>query len=147
MLRLFSKKYGDERLEAACAHALPKLTSPRYRHLKAILDSNLDEGPSPASTEQGSAKPLGPPTRGRLLPESWVIAVIDKETRRKLRGKNMGEMVEALDLQEADRTCMSMPFDERVRMMVDHACKAKHSSSVKRLTQRAQLRFPAAEPG
>lgn len=37
-----SKKYGEERLEAACAHALPRLTSPRYRHLKAILDSNLD---------------------------------------------------------------------------------------------------------
>ena len=37
-----SKRYGEDRLEAACAHALPKLTSPRYRHLKAILDSNLD---------------------------------------------------------------------------------------------------------
>lgn len=42
-----------------------------------------------------------------------MIAMIDEETRRKLRGKNMGEMVEALDLQEADRTCMGMPFDER----------------------------------
>ena len=73
--------------------------------------------------------------------------MIDEETRRKLREMNMGEMVEALDLQEADRTCMSMPFDERVRMMVDHACEAKRSSSVKRLTQRARLRFPAAEPG
>jgi hypothetical protein len=39
--------------------------------------------------------------------------MIDEETRRNLRGKNMGEMVEALDLQEADRTCMGMPFDER----------------------------------
>ena len=41
VLRL-SKKYGRERLESACAHALPRLASPRYRHLKAILDSNLD---------------------------------------------------------------------------------------------------------
>ena len=54
-----SEKHGDERLEAACAHALPRLTSPRYRHLKAILDSDLDEGPSPASAEQGSARPSG----------------------------------------------------------------------------------------
>lgn len=38
-----SKRYGEERLEVACAHALPKLTSPRYKHLKAILDSGLDE--------------------------------------------------------------------------------------------------------
>jgi DNA replication protein DnaC len=73
--------------------------------------------------------------------------MIDEETRRKLREMNMGEMVEALDLQEADRTCMGMPFDERVRMMVDHVHEAKRASSVKRLTQRARLRFPDAEPG
>ena len=41
VLRL-SRKYGSDRLEAACAHALPRLASPRYKHLKAILDSNLD---------------------------------------------------------------------------------------------------------
>lgn len=73
--------------------------------------------------------------------------MIDEETRRKLREMGMSEMVDALDLQEADRTCMSMPFDERVRMMVDHAHEAKRASSVKRLTQRARLRFPDAEPG
>ena len=42
---------------------------------------------------------------------------------------------------------MGMPFDERVRMMVDHAHEAKRASSVRRLTQRARLRFPDAEPG
>jgi hypothetical protein len=40
-----SKKYGEERLEAACAHALPRLASPRCRHPRAILDSGLD-GPA-----------------------------------------------------------------------------------------------------
>ena len=83
----------------------------------------------------------------RLLQGAGVIAVIDEETRRKLREMSMGEMVEALDLQEADRTCMGMPFDERVRMMVDHAHEVKRASSVSRLTQRARLRFPDAEPG
>lgn len=38
--------------------------------------------------------------------------MIDEETRRKLRELSMGEMVEALDLQEADRTSMAVPFDE-----------------------------------
>lgn len=42
VLRL-SKKYGDTRLEEACSCALPKLVSPRYRHSKSILDSNLDK--------------------------------------------------------------------------------------------------------
>ena len=38
--------------------------------------------------------------------------MIDEETRRKLREMSMGEMVDALDLQDADRTCMAMPFEE-----------------------------------
>lgn len=52
-----SKKYGEERLEAACAYALPRLTSPRYRHLKSILDSGLDEEGTkapPAEAEGGT---------------------------------------------------------------------------------------------
>jgi DNA replication protein DnaC len=32
-------------------------------------------------------------------------------------------------------------------MMAGHACEAKRSSGVKRLTQRARIRFPDAEPG
>ena len=73
--------------------------------------------------------------------------MIDEETRRKLRERGMGEMVEALDLQEADRTVMAVPFDERVRMMVDYVYEEKHSASVKRLVSRAKLRFPDAEMG
>ncbi len=72
---------------------------------------------------------------------------MDEEARRKPRETNMSETLEALDLQETDRTCMSMPLDERVRMMADHAREAKRSSGVKRLAQRARLRLPAAEPG
>lgn len=74
-------------------------------------------------------------------------AMIDDETGRKLREMNMGETVEALDFQEGDRTIMSVPFDERVKMMVDHAYEEKRVASVKRLTQRARPRFPDAEPG
>ena len=53
------KEHGDERLEAACVHALPRLTSPRCRHLKAVPDSSLDGGASPASAERGGARPSG----------------------------------------------------------------------------------------
>lgn len=71
--------------------------------------------------------------------------MIDEETRRKLREMGMGEMVEALDLQERDGTSMAVPFDDRVRMMVDYAYEEKYAASVKRLVGRARLRFPDAE--
>ena len=55
-----SKKYGRDRLEAACSHALPRLASPRYKHLKAILDSNLDAGESaPRKAASGGDGPRG----------------------------------------------------------------------------------------
>lgn len=61
VLRL-SRKYGDERLEAACEHALPRLSSPRYKHIKAILDSNLDAEREPGQKRRPGAD--GP--RGHL---------------------------------------------------------------------------------
>ena len=73
--------------------------------------------------------------------------MIDDETRRKLREMNMSEMVDALDPREGDRTIMSVPFDERAGMVAGHAWEAKRASSARRLTQRARLRFPDAEPG
>ncbi|MBP8641019.1 MAG: IS21 family transposase [Oscillospiraceae bacterium] len=41
VLRL-SKGYSSQRLETSCELALTKFNSPRYRHLKAILDANQD---------------------------------------------------------------------------------------------------------
>lgn len=73
--------------------------------------------------------------------------MVDDETGRKLREPSMGEMVDALDMQDADLSCMSAPFDERVRMMVDYAWEEKRAASVKRLMGRARLRFPDAEMG
>lgn len=53
LLRL-SRKYSTQRLETACGMALGKVTSPRYRHVKAILDANADKAKAPEATpEQG----------------------------------------------------------------------------------------------
>lgn len=59
------KEHGDERLEAACAHALPRLTSPRCRHLKAVPDSSLDGGrrrPPPNGAARGPRATSAEPT-------------------------------------------------------------------------------------
>lgn len=73
--------------------------------------------------------------------------MIDEETRRKLREMNMGEMIEAIDLQDGDKTIDAMGFNERMRMAIDYTYEAKYTLSVKRLLQRAKLRFPDAEMG
>ena len=84
-----------------------------------------------AALREGSAVPFPndfvPAHRAGTL-----LAEHDQQTR---------EQLEALDLQEADRTCMGMPFDERVRMMVDHAHEVKRASSVSRLTPPRTERF------
>lgn len=54
-----SEKYGAERLEAACAHALPRLTSPRYKHIKAILESSLDQAGARSHGNDGDDGPHG----------------------------------------------------------------------------------------
>lgn len=71
--------------------------------------------------------------------------MIDEESRRKLRELGLGDMVEALDIQEADSSYMAVPFDDRVRLLVDYTYEAKRQSSVKRFTERARLRFPDAD--
>ena len=50
--------YGSA--NTACAHALPRLGSPRYRHLKAILDSNLDDPAAPMREKPGGGQEPGP---------------------------------------------------------------------------------------
>lgn len=59
-----SKRYGRERLEAACSHALPRLASPRYRNLKAILDSGLDGQAGSAEKAPSSRAALRGHVRG-----------------------------------------------------------------------------------
>lgn len=46
LIRL-SRKYSSQRLEAACAIALRKVRSPRYKHVKPILENALDKARAP----------------------------------------------------------------------------------------------------
>lgn len=55
VLRL-SKTYTSERLEAACELALAQFRSPRYRHLKTILDTNQDKLYQDAKTTKKNAR-------------------------------------------------------------------------------------------
>ena len=58
ILRL-GKRYGDERLEAACARALA-VGARSYRHVDSILKAGLDRMPLPEPTEDASPTAVAP---------------------------------------------------------------------------------------
>ena len=70
--------------------------------------------------------------------------MLSEETRRKLREMNFGELVEAFDLQEKQPEYMSLTFDERMNIAVDHAYSVKYNSKVHRLIKAAKFRIADA---
>ena len=71
--------------------------------------------------------------------------MIDQETIRKLREMNLNEFVEILEVQEKDSGILTLPFDERLKMAVDHVYMVKRNTKIARLINHAKLRFPKAE--
>ena len=71
--------------------------------------------------------------------------MINEETRRKLREMSLEEMITALDLQAKDIRYASLPFEERIKMMVDYVYQEKYTSKVKRLMKGARFRIPSAD--
>ena len=56
--------------------------------------------------------------------------MLSEETRRKLREMNLGELVEALDLQEKQPEYMALSFDDRMNLAVDYTYSAKYNAKV-----------------
>lgn len=71
--------------------------------------------------------------------------MINDETRRKLREMALEEMITALDLQNKDSIYTNLPFDERIKMLIDYVYQEKHNGKVKRLLKQARFRIPNAE--
>jgi len=73
------------------------------------------------------------------------ITMINDETRRKLREMSMEEMIFALDLQSSDNAYTAMPFDDRIKRLVDYVYQEKYNGKVQRLLKQARFRIPNAE--
>jgi DNA replication protein DnaC len=69
---------------------------------------------------------------------------LDGETKRKLREMNAGELLEAIDRQD-EILSIGMPFEERVRLVVDDADSTFTHSKVEGLIRWAGLRYPNAD--
>jgi hypothetical protein len=71
--------------------------------------------------------------------------MINEETRRKLREMSMEDMITALDLQDRDLAYTALPFDDRIKLLVDYAYQEKYNDKVKRLQKQARFRMPSAD--
>ena len=71
--------------------------------------------------------------------------ILNDETRRKLRLMNIGEFVDAIELQQQEPQTVSMPFDERFQLLVDTVYQQKYNEKVHRLLKTAKLRIPQAD--
>ena len=56
--------------------------------------------------------------------------ILNEETRRKLRLMNIGEFVEAIELQQQDLLTVSLPFDDRFQRLVDSVYQQKYNEKV-----------------
>ena len=70
--------------------------------------------------------------------------MLSEETRRKLREMNLGELVEALDLQKTQPEYLALTFDERMNIAVDYTYSAKYNAKVHRLISAAKFRIADA---
>lgn len=71
--------------------------------------------------------------------------MMNEETRRKLRLMNIGEFIEAIELQQQDPQTLALPFDERFQQLTDSVYQQKYNDKVHRLIKASNLRFPKAD--
>ena len=53
--------------------------------------------------------------------------MINEETRRKLRELSLEEMINALDIQDRDPSYLHLPFEDRIKMLVDYVYQEQYT--------------------
>lgn len=74
-----------------------------------------------------------------------VNNMINSETIRKLRQLDLGELVAALELQEADMETRHLTFDDRFQIVTDYLYQEKYNHRIKGIIHRAKLRIKEAD--
>lgn len=71
--------------------------------------------------------------------------MMNEETRRKLRLMNIGEFIDAIEVQQQDPQTIALPFGERFQQLTDSVYQQKYNDKVHRLIKAAMLRLPKAD--
>ena len=73
---------------------------------------------------------LLPPTMSAVRSTTEVVAMINDETKRKLREMNLAEVITILELQQRDSDCIAWSFDERFQRVIDYLYQEKYNSKI-----------------
>lgn len=73
------------------------------------------------------------------------VAMINDETKRKLRELNLSELITGLEMQQGDINRVTQPFDERMQHLIDYLYQEKYNSKIQRLMKLSRFRLPKAE--
>lgn len=71
--------------------------------------------------------------------------MLNEETKRKLRLMNIGEFIDAIEMQRQDPQTLSLSFDERFQQLTDTVYQEKYNAKVHRLIKCAKFRIPKAD--
>ena len=71
--------------------------------------------------------------------------MLDPETKRKIRELKVPGMIEAVEMMDSDPAFASLPFEERLRVVVDYSYQEMENARVTRLLRNAHLRLPQAD--
>ncbi|MFR2243563.1 MAG: ATP-binding protein [Anaerobutyricum soehngenii] len=74
-----------------------------------------------------------------------VMAMINDETKRKLRELNIAEIIAGLEIQQSNPASLALSFDERMQFLVDYVYQEKYNGKIQRLIKSARFRFPQAD--
>ena len=71
--------------------------------------------------------------------------MLDPETKRKIRELKVPGMVEAIEMVGSDPAFAALPFEERLRVVIDYSYQEMENSRVERLLRNAHLRLPQTD--
>lgn len=67
-----------------------------------------------------------------------VAAMINEETKRKLRELNMSEIITGLEIQQSELDTIAWSFDDRIQRLVDDVYQEKYNSRIQRIIKSAK---------
>ena len=139
------RRYGNIRLEAACARALV-LGSYRFHTVKNILSAGQDHLPLEPPAETNPT-----PTQANIRGADYIRhdhnrggPMLIEQTLDKLNAMKLGAMADAFQQQLQTDEAATLGFEERLGLLADAEWTAREQRKLQRRLHSAKLRYPAS---